>query len=292
MLSEIILFASDHNGVETKAELISKLKAEGHTCMDLGPFDSDKKVDYVDYANLLCKIIENGEADRGVLICGTGVGMSIAANRFESVRAALVHNLLTAPKCREHNNSNVLCLGSWSTSIEDNMKILDLWMNTSFGAGRHVKRVEKLSRSKDSTIVLTNGVFDILHTGHLELIKFSKSLGDRLVIAINSDSSVKRLKGPSRPINSAEDRKNILLSLTEVDEVVVFDEIDTVEITKKIRPNVVVKGGEWTSEQVRERDQVPDNIKVKIFPLVKDKSTTGTIKKIHDLTTWEKKSEE
>ena len=290
-MSEIILFAADHNGVEVKDILMSRLKSKAFKCIDLGPFDSSKKVDYVDYANLLCQIIENGDADRGVLICGTGVGMSIAANRFQNIRAALVHNLITAPKCREHNNSNVLCLGSWSTSIEDNIGILDLWMDTDFGQGRHVKRVEKLSKQNQDTIVMANGVFDILHTGHLELIKFSKNLGDRLVVAINSDSSVRSLKGDNRPINSQEDRKRILLSLSDVDEVVIFEEIDTKNIINKINPSIVVKGGEWTADEVRQRDEIPDNIDVKIFPLIKDKSTTNTIKKIHDLQTWEKSDE-
>jgi D-beta-D-heptose 7-phosphate kinase/D-beta-D-heptose 1-phosphate adenosyltransferase len=257
----------------------------------LGPFNSKEKVDYVDYANLLCKIIDNGDASRGVLICGTGVGMSIAANRFEKIRAALVHNLSTAPKCREHNNSNVLCLGSWTTAKQDNIEILNLWTNTEFGQGRHVKRIEKLSKTKENTIVFANGVFDILHTGHLELIKFSKSLGDYLVVAINSDSSVKKLKGDHRPINSQEDRKKILLSLVDVDEVVIFNEIDTKAIINKIGPSIIVKGSEWTADEVRERDEISKEIDVKIFPLVKNKSTTNTIKKIHNLQTWKKNDE-
>ena len=287
-MEKIILFGADHNGVETKHQLIEHVQKQGYRCIDIGPFNSDKKVDYVDYADLLCTIIDKGQADMGVLICGTGVGMSIAANRFENVRAALVHNTMTAPKCREHNNSNVLCLGNWTTSDKDNKEIIDLWLNTDFGEGRHVKRVEKLSKTKTNSIVFTNGVFDILHTGHLQLLKFAKSLGDKLIVGINSDESVRRLKGDTRPINSQEDRKQILLSLTEVDEVLIFDGDSCKSLVDTLRPDVLVKGGEWTADQVRERDNVLDEIDIKIFPLIKNKSTTNTIKKIHNLPTWEK----
>jgi len=288
-MSRIVVFASDHNGVETKTMLINHLHANSDVrCIDLGPHDSANKVDYVDYANLLSKIVGSEQADCGVLICGTGVGMSIAANRHENVRAALVHNTTTAPKCRDHNDSNVLCLGNWTTPDEENIEILDLWMNTSFGEGRHVKRVEKLSKAKENSVVLANGVFDILHTGHIELIKFSKNLGDYLVIALNSDDSVRQLKGPTRPINNQQDRKKMLLSISEVDEVVIFDEVDTKQIIAAVNPSVVVKGGEWTAEEVRKRDEIPNNIDIKIFDLVSDRSTTDTIKKIHSMPRWQK----
>tara|TARA_R110002020_G_scaffold16365_1_gene57837 strand:- start:945 stop:1766 length:822 start_codon:yes stop_codon:yes gene_type:complete len=269
--------------------LIEHLHANSDVrCIDLGPYDDTSKVDYVDYANLLSRIVGSEQADCGVLICGTGVGMSIAANRHENVRAALVHNTMTAPKCRDHNNSNVLCLGNWTTTDEENLEILDLWMNTSFGEGRHVKRVEKLSKARKNSVVLANGVFDILHTGHIELIKFSKNLGDYLVIALNSDESVRQLKGPTRPINNQQDRKKMLLSISEVDEVVIFDEIDTKKIIASVNPDTVVKGGEWTASEVRTRDEIPNEIDIKIFDLVSDRSTTDTIKKIHSMPHWQK----
>ena len=141
---ETIGISSDHNGIELKEKIKKHLKENNFYVVDIGPFNPKKKVDYVDYANQLSQIISNDELNKGILICGTGVGMSIAANRFENIRAALVHNSLTAPKCREHNNSNVLCLGAWTTSEEENFNILNLWLNTTFGEGRHVKRVEKL----------------------------------------------------------------------------------------------------------------------------------------------------
>ena len=106
---KLIVLAADHNGVRLKVHLHKHLTSLGYTCIDIGPYIDNVSVDYVDYANQLSNIISTGDVDRGILICGTGVGMSIAANRFTSIRAALVHNLDCAPKCREHNNSNVLC---------------------------------------------------------------------------------------------------------------------------------------------------------------------------------------
>ena len=287
-MNKPVVFASDHNGIDLKKSLSTFLKQRGYTCLDIGPFDHSKKVDYVDYANQLCQIIANGDADRGILICGTGVGMSIAANRFSEIRAALVHNVLTAPKCREHNNSNVLCLGSWVTSEEESKEIISLWMDTPFGEGRHVKRVEKISKKSEDEIVFANGVFDILHTGHLELLRFAKSLGGKLVVGINSDRAVKALKGPTRPINNESDRKKMLESIDCVDEVVVFDDTDTKLVIDSVCPDILVKGGEWTADQVRIRDEVPNNIDIKIYPLVADYSTTNVLKKIKTIDGWQK----
>ena len=109
-MNNIIVLASDHNGVDLKQKVKQYLKDQSIMVIDIGPFSSGIKVDYVDYANQLSSIIANGDATHGILICGTGVGMSIAANRNENIRAALVHNQFTAPKCREHNDSNVICL--------------------------------------------------------------------------------------------------------------------------------------------------------------------------------------
>jgi len=290
MKNKIIILASDHNGVELKKRLHAALKQEGYSAVDIGPYEEKTKVDYVDYANQLCEIISNGDALCGILMCGTGVGMSIAANRFSKIRAALVHNIQTAPKSREHNDSNVLCLGSWINRDEDNKEILFEWLNTAFGQGRHVKRVEKLSRRNHENIVFTNGVFDIIHTGHIELLNFAKSLGNKLIVGINSDKAVKKLKGENRPINSQADRKKVLESLGMVDQVIIFDDVQPHNIRESLSPNILVKGGEWTKEEVRERDGVSDNIKIKIYPFVKNYSTTNTIKKIYGLGSWQKKS--
>ncbi len=276
-----IILGADHNGVELKGIVKKHLSENGYHCIDIGPYDSEKKVDYVDYAMTLGKIIENNEADWGVLICGTGVGMSMVANRFSKVRASLVHNLETAKKAREHNNANVLCLGAWTNPPELNLKIVDAWFGEKFGEGRHVSRVEKFpGERKNKKVVFTNGVFDVLHPGHLRVLKFAKSLGDKLIVGINSDRATKILKGKDRPINNQDIRKAILESLDYVDEVIIFDDVKTIGIIQQLRPNVVVKGGEWTAEEVRQRDQIPPEIEVKVCPFLADFSTTDLIKRM------------
>ena len=287
-MEKTIILASDHNGVELKNYLCNFLKQKGYSPIDLGPFNSDKKVDYTDYAYQLAQIIHNGDVSKGILICGTGVGMSITANRFENVRAALIHNLESASKSREHNDSNVLCLGAWLTPPRRAEEIVESWLNTSFGEGRHVRRVEKISYHKPQTVVFTNGIFDVLHTGHIELLKFAKSLGDKLVVAINHDSSVKQLKGPDRPINNHDDRKKVLESIREVDQVIIFNDTETFSLIREISPDIVVKGGEWTAEEVRKRDKIPDETAIRIFPLIQNYSTTELLRKIKQKQTWEK----
>ena len=276
-----IVLAADHNGVELKSVLYNTLKSKGYNVIDLGPYDNES-VDYVDYAYQLGHIIDSGDADRGILICGTGVGMSIAANRFKNVRAALVHNLDSAPRCREHNDANVLCLGSWITAPKAVEEITSIWLHSEFGEGRHVKRVEKLSGARPQTVVFTNGIYDILHAGHIEQLKFARSLGDKLVVAINSDASTRKLKGPERPINNEQDRKKLLQSLQEVDEVVIFNEKRTNRIVREVNPDIVVKGADYTVDQIRTNDNIPDHIEIKVFPLLdKQKySTTSVVEKI------------
>ncbi len=273
MEKDSIVIAADHNGVELKAHIKVHLKELGYNCVDLGPYTGGKKVDYVDYANQVGEIVNQGDVKKGILICGTGVGMSIVVNKFPNVRGALVHNVDTSIKSREHNDSNVLCFGSWVINKELAVKIVDSWLNGSFSEGRHVKRLEKIVPHSKEKIIFTNGIFDVLHTGHIELLKFCKSLGGMLIVGINSDRAVKELKGPGKLINNEEDRKMVLESVGFVDEVVTFDDIGTKSIIDEIKPNIVVKGGDWTAEEVRKRDNIPDDIEVKVFPFVDDIST-------------------
>lgn len=282
-----IIISSDHNGVESKQQLKTFLKGEGYQVIDIGPYTSDISVDYVDYANQLSQIISNKEAERGILICGTGVGMSIVANRMPGVRAVLAHNELTAVKSREHNDSNVLCLGSWLSDQIEMREMSKMWLNEDWGEGRHVKRVEKIDSHKG--VVLTNGVFDIIHKGHIEILKFAKSQGEKLVVAIDSDDRVREIKGDSRPVNSEEDRRRILETSRFVDEVVIFNSKEALQnLYKSLRPNLIIKGSEWTADEVRERDNIPDEVLVKVFPILPDYSTTNTLKKIRKLDTEEK----
>ena len=282
-----IVISSDHNGVEDKEQLKTYLKGEGYRVIDIGPYTPEVSVDYVDYAAQLSTIVSNKEADRGILLCGTGVGMSIVANRYPGVRAVLAHNELTAVKSREHNDSNVLCLGSWLSSQIEMREMSKMWLDEAWGEGRHIKRVTKIDAN--TGIVLTNGVFDILHKGHIELLKFSKMQGTKLIVAIDSDRRVKELKGNDRPINNQEDRRRILETNRYVDEVVIFDSAEELQgFYDTLSPNVIVKGSEWTADEVRERDNSPENVQIKVYPLVGDYSTTNTMHKIRDMETCEK----
>ena len=147
------------------------------------------------------------------------------------------------------------------------------------GATESVKHLGTYTLSKtdlEDTVVFTNGCFDILHIGHLKLLRHARSLGNRLVVAINSDASVKRLKGKTRPINSQETRKETLEQLGIVDEVIIFDEDTPYEIIKEVKPNIIVKGGDYTVETVVGNDLA----EVAIFPKVEGYSTTQIIKDI------------
>lgn len=116
-----------------------------------------------------------------------------------------------------------------------------------------------LKENEDKKIVFTNGCFDILHLGHVEYLNEAKSLGDKLVVAINSDSSVKRLKGEDRPVNNENDRASMLLNLKAVDCVVIFDEDTPLEMIKLISPDLLVKGGDWKINQIVGSDFVIQN---------------------------------
>jgi len=143
------------------------------------------------------------------------------------------------------------------------------------------------NRNKE-TIVFTNGIFDILHIGHVELLKFAKNLGDKLIVGINSDRSTRLLKGNNRPIYTEHERKTILESIRYVDKVIIFDDADTINVIQELRPDVVVKGGEWTADEVRKRDKIPEEIEVKVFPLILDHSTTNILEKIKNIETCDK----
>ncbi|HEX3661610.1 MAG TPA: RpiB/LacA/LacB family sugar-phosphate isomerase [Acidobacteriaceae bacterium] len=276
----IVCLAADHNGVDLKSKIKAALIEAGYRCLDLGPFTAAASVDYVDFAQLVGTLIQNGDCDRGILICGTGIGMSIAANKLPKVRAAVVHNYESAGKCREHNDANVLCLGSWICSDQENIEISRLWLSEKFGERRHVRRVERIAPDPRGKVVFTNGVFDILHQGHIELLRWSRNLGDRLVVGINSDASARALKGEGRPVNSQENRKAVLQALRFVDEVLIFDDLRPTLLVESLHPAIVVKGGEWLAEEVRSQDEIPEDIEVKIFPLVRGFSSTHVIQRI------------
>ncbi len=141
-----ILIASDHAGFELKKTLLDKLE-EKLGLIDLGTF-SDKSVDYPDYSKKLSQDISSKKFDRGVLICGSGIGMSMSANRFNNVRAALCMNDEMARLSRQHNNANILVLGSRLISSQEAIKCLLVFLETKFEGGRHQARLDKLNLVK------------------------------------------------------------------------------------------------------------------------------------------------
>lgn len=140
---ESVPIASDHAGVELKARLVEELRRLGYEPQDLGP-DTAESVDYPDFAHPLAARVERGEVKRGVLLCGTGLGMSYAANRHPGVRAAVAWNPEVARLAREHNDSNVLVLPARFVSAEQGLEILRAWLATPFEGGRHERRVAKI----------------------------------------------------------------------------------------------------------------------------------------------------
>jgi ribose 5-phosphate isomerase B len=136
----MIVLASDHAGVALKAEIVRLLEARGTAFRDLGPAD-DASVDYPHFAHLLAREILSGRADRGVLICGTGIGMSMAANRHGGIRAAVCHDAYTAEMARRHNDANVLCMGGRVVGAGVALQIVEVFLKTSFEGGRHQRRV-------------------------------------------------------------------------------------------------------------------------------------------------------
>lgn len=136
-------------------------------------------------------------------------------------------------------------------------------------------------RLKSKSIAFTNGVFDILHAGHIKVLAKAASFADILIVGVNSDSSVKRLKGENRPVNSEQSRALILASLIMVDAVVIFDEDTPLELIKKIKPDVLIKGGDYTVETMIGAEIVTENGgRIEIIPLEEGFSTTAIIEKI------------
>jgi ribose 5-phosphate isomerase B len=142
-MPDIIAVAADHGGYDLKRVLLPELRELGHAVLDLGTHD-ETAVDYPDFADALASAMRDGRAQRGLLICGSGIGISIAANRHRELRAALCHDGLTARLARAHNDANVLCLGGRLIGPEQAKDCLKVFFTTPFDGGRHARRVAKL----------------------------------------------------------------------------------------------------------------------------------------------------
>ena len=139
-----IAIASDHAGLELRKVIAEHLAQAGHTVTDHGP-DAGDSVDYPDYAEKVARAVVGDASDLGVLVCGSGVGMSIAANKVQGVRAALCANAYLGEMARAHNNANVLCLGERITGVGLALTIVDAFVSTKFEGGRHSRRVDKIA---------------------------------------------------------------------------------------------------------------------------------------------------
>ena len=146
-----IAIASDHAAFNLKAELAAWLREQGHDVLDLGP-DTQASVDYPDFGYLLAEVVAGGKAERGVALCGTGIGISIAVNRNPAVRCALVSEPVSARLTRLHNDANIIAMGERVIGVDVAKASLEAFLSTEFEGGRHARRVEKLSKVPQDAI--------------------------------------------------------------------------------------------------------------------------------------------
>lgn len=145
-----IAFGSDHAGYRLKQELLEAARSMGHEVVDFGT-DGEESVDYPDFALPVAEAVSEGEADRGVLVCASGIGMSIAANKVRGVRAAKVDTAEEATFSRGHNDSNILCLGRRFIDDAEAKRALEAWLRTGFEGGRHERRIKKIEAMEEPT---------------------------------------------------------------------------------------------------------------------------------------------
>jgi ribose 5-phosphate isomerase B len=139
-----VVVGSDHAGYELKEAIKKVFKDDGIEFIDLGTLNSDDSVDYPDYAAAVARKVASGDCERGVIVCGTGVGVAIAANKVKGIRAANCNEVVTARFSRQHNDANILTIGSRIVGSEVAKEILKVWLTTDFEGGRHATRVEKI----------------------------------------------------------------------------------------------------------------------------------------------------
>ena len=147
----MLVVGSDHGGYELKTAILKLLQTKSVDYTDLGT-NSSASVDYPDFAAKVAGAVSSGEAQLGILICGTGIGMSISANKFPGVRAALVHDEFTAQMAREHNNANILVMGGRVLTPEKGKKLVEIWLEAEFEGGRHQNRLDKISAIEQKVI--------------------------------------------------------------------------------------------------------------------------------------------
>ncbi len=146
---DLISIASDHGGFSLKLDIVSFLNELGYEVKDMGP-KNQNPVDYPDYGIRIAQVVTQNTGSRGILICGTGIGMSIVVNRFPGIRGTLCSDLYTAKLCRKHNDSNILIMGGRVVGHGLAREIVSVWLNTPFEGGRHQKRLDKINQLDES----------------------------------------------------------------------------------------------------------------------------------------------
>jgi len=138
-----LAIGADWVGIDLKQGIVDHLQQSGHEVLDVGAFSSEMN-DYPDFAEKVGEAVVAGDADLGIVICGTGIGMSIAANKIHGIRAALCHDAFTVERSREHNDANVLAMGAWVVSLPHAVELVDIWLQTGYAGGRHESRLRKI----------------------------------------------------------------------------------------------------------------------------------------------------
>jgi ribose 5-phosphate isomerase B len=144
-----VAVASDHRGVRVKSQILNQITEMGYEGIDCGPSDTSS-VDYPDFASRVSKMVSEGQVNRGILICGTGMGMCITANKFRGVRAIICHDDVAAEMSRRHNDANIMCLSADLMGDRVLSRVVDIWLKTEFEGGRHQRRLEKIAEIEKS----------------------------------------------------------------------------------------------------------------------------------------------
>jgi len=214
----------------------------------------------------------------------TGAGDTVIG----TLGTCLAEGLDIVTACEYANSAAGIVVGKIGTSTASPEELFKaMGKDESEDAGilseEELCRVVKELKARGQKVVMTNGCFDIIHRGHATYLKQARALGDRLIVAVNSDDSVSRLKGPNRPINSLEDRMAVLSALGSVDYVVSFSEDTPQKLISRVLPDILVKGGDYKVEEIAGHREVLNNGgKVIIIPFVDGKSTTGIVNKIRN----------
>ncbi|MAE13059.1 ribose 5-phosphate isomerase B [Candidatus Woesearchaeota archaeon] len=146
-MKTLVYIGSDHGGYTHKQKIIAHLKKKGHAIIDKGVSSSEKSSDYPDQASLVAKEVAEKKTAKGILICGTGIGMTIAANKVKGIRAAMAYDTYSAKMSRQHNNANILTLKGRKMPLKNNLKIVDAWLKEPFSDGlRHKRRIKKIAQ--------------------------------------------------------------------------------------------------------------------------------------------------